>query len=139
MVWLELGVSSGMRLQLESTVDHPKELCCSTLIEIHSTTPGLKYPCMTKFDNQMHELQNSEYTLSIPLIPGTPEEMEDMLKLCSHVRFRVPQQVRATVWTSVVLVKVCFTLYTCTEMANTCLFVLFSDSSGTGRCTNSTQ
>ncbi|MCI4387434.1 hypothetical protein PGIGA_G00073920 [Pangasianodon gigas] len=40
----------------------------------------------------MQELALSEYTLGISLIPSTPQEMEDMLKLCSHVRFKVPQQ-----------------------------------------------
>lgn len=29
----------------------------------------------------------------IPLIPSTPEEMSEMLQLCSYVRFKVPQQV----------------------------------------------
>lgn len=29
----------------------------------------------------------------IPLIPSTPEEMGEMLQLCSYVRFKVPQQV----------------------------------------------
>ncbi|KAG7267297.1 hypothetical protein CRUP_000295 [Coryphaenoides rupestris] len=38
------------------------------------------------------ELQYNQYSLNIPLIPTTPEEMEDMLKLCSHVRFKIPQQ-----------------------------------------------
>ncbi|KAK7884900.1 hypothetical protein WMY93_028023 [Mugilogobius chulae] len=33
------------------------------------------------------------FTLNIPLIPTTPEEMEDMFKLCSHVRFKIPQQI----------------------------------------------
>lgn len=54
---------------------------------------GIKYPCETKFDNQLQDYEQSHYTLNIPLIPTTPEEMEDMLKLCSHVRFKVPQQV----------------------------------------------
>ena len=39
-------------------------------------------------------MEHSNYTLNIPLIPTTPEEMEDMFKLCSHVRFKIPQQVR---------------------------------------------
>lgn len=57
---------------------------------------GLKNQNETKFDCQMHDVEHSQYTLNIPLIPSTPEEMEEMLKLCSHVRFRVPQQVSDT-------------------------------------------
>lgn len=39
------------------------------------------------------ELSGSLDPQGIPLIPSTPEEMEDMLKLCSFVRFKIPQQV----------------------------------------------
>uniref|UniRef100_A0A8C2FU98 Tc1-like transposase DDE domain-containing protein n=1 Tax=Cyprinus carpio TaxID=7962 RepID=A0A8C2FU98_CYPCA len=38
----------------------------------------------SKFDSQMHEAEHSQYTLNIPLILSTPEEM---LKLCSHTSF----------------------------------------------------
>ncbi|KAL0158437.1 hypothetical protein M9458_046513, partial [Cirrhinus mrigala] len=55
-------------------------------------TEGLRNQNESKFDSQMCEVEHSQYTLNIPLIPSTPEEMEEMLKLCSHVRFRVPQQ-----------------------------------------------
>lgn len=55
---------------------------------------GIRHPCETKFDNHVQDLEHSNYTLNIPLIPTTPEEMEDMFKLCSHVRFKIPQQVR---------------------------------------------
>lgn len=57
---------------------------------------GLKIQSQSKFDSRMHDVEHSQYTLNIPLIPSTPEEMEEMLKLCSHVRFRVPQQVSHT-------------------------------------------
>ena len=39
------------------------------------------------------ELSGSLDPQGIPLIPSTPEEMDDMLKLCSFVRFKIPQQV----------------------------------------------
>ena len=60
---------------------------------------GIRHPCETKFDNHLQDLEHSNYTLSIPLIPTTPEEMEDMFRLCSHVRFKIPQQVRSTLET----------------------------------------
>lgn len=55
---------------------------------------GIRHPQETKFDNHLQDLKQSNYTLNIPLIPTTLEEMEDMFKLCSHVRFKIPQQVR---------------------------------------------
>lgn len=57
---------------------------------------GIRHPHETKFDNHLQDLKHSNYTLNIPLIPTTLEEMEDMFRLCSHVRFKIPQQVRAT-------------------------------------------
>uniref|UniRef100_A0A672MRL6 Abhydrolase domain containing 6b n=1 Tax=Sinocyclocheilus grahami TaxID=75366 RepID=A0A672MRL6_SINGR len=71
---------------------HPSDLCSLTLICL----TGLRNQNESKFDSQMHEVEHSQYTLNIPLIPSTPEEMEEMLKLCSHVRFRVPQQISHT-------------------------------------------
>lgn len=55
---------------------------------------GIRHPHETKFDNHLQDLKHSDYTLNIPLIPTTVEEMEDMFRLCSHVRFKIPQQVR---------------------------------------------
>lgn len=52
------------------------------------------YPSKTKSDKHMHELEFSEAMFGVSLIPYTPQEMGDMLKLCSHVRFKVPQQVK---------------------------------------------
>lgn len=57
--------------------------------------PGLPSTTDSKFIKQLRELQDSEGIDKIPLIPSTPEEMADMLKLCSYVRFKVPQQVRS--------------------------------------------
>lgn len=57
--------------------------------------PGLPSTTDSKFIKQLRELQESESIDRIPLIPSTPEEMADMLKLCSYVRFKVPQQVRS--------------------------------------------
>lgn len=68
---------------------YPSDLCSMTLI----CPSGLKNPNKSKFDSQMDDVEQSQYRLNIPLIPSSPEEMEEMLKLCSHVRFRVPQQI----------------------------------------------
>uniref|UniRef100_A0A672HXI9 Abhydrolase domain containing 6b n=1 Tax=Salarias fasciatus TaxID=181472 RepID=A0A672HXI9_SALFA len=59
----------------------PSEVCSMTLI----CPDGIRHPCETKFDNHLQDLEHSNYTLSIPLIPTTPEEMEDMFRLCSHI------------------------------------------------------
>lgn len=107
------------------------------IILFNSTSPGVKYPSKTKSDNYMHELELNEYKLGTSLIPSTPQEMENMLKLCSHVRFKVPQQVHISwifkgeldlclVWYSVLIFLIHYHL-------------LFLDSSRTGRCQTSTQ
>lgn len=65
------------------------------MITVCSFCPtGIRHPHETKFDNHLQDLKHSDYTLNIPLIPTTVEEMEDMFRLCSHVRFKIPQQVR---------------------------------------------
>nr|XP_014344972.1 PREDICTED: monoacylglycerol lipase ABHD6 [Latimeria chalumnae] len=65
--------------------------------DVHSLTlicpAGLEYPNESKFVKQLRELEKTQDVYSIPLIPSTPEEMEDMLKLCSYVRFKIPQQI----------------------------------------------
>lgn len=63
-----------------------------------SFDPGLPSTTDSKFIKQLRELQESKCIDRIPLIPSTPEEMADMLKLCSYVRFKVPQQVRSPGW-----------------------------------------
>lgn len=44
----------------------------------------------------LRDLEKSKDVRSIPLIPSTPEEMEDMLRLCSFVRFKIPHQVSSS-------------------------------------------
>lgn len=66
------------------------------MCKIQGFIAGIRHPQETKFDNHLQDLMLSNYTLNIPLIPTTPEEMEDMFRLCSHVRFKIPQQV----WTA---------------------------------------
>lgn len=54
---------------------------------------GLQYPTDSKFVQRLRELETSQDSDGIPLIPSTPEEMEEMLRLCSFVRFKIPKQV----------------------------------------------
>ncbi|XP_041954251.1 monoacylglycerol lipase ABHD6b [Alosa sapidissima] len=84
-----VGTSMGGNVAGVYAATYPADVCSITLI----CPAGIKYPCETKFDNHLQDLEESHYTLNIPLIPTNPEEMEDMLKLCSHVRFKVPQQI----------------------------------------------
>lgn len=65
---------------------------CKTSLSLYPA--GIRHLQETKFDNHLQDLKHSDYTLNIPLIPTTVEEMEDMFRLCSHVRFKIPQQVR---------------------------------------------
>ncbi|KAJ7316877.1 hypothetical protein JRQ81_003039 [Phrynocephalus forsythii] len=56
-------------------------------------TAGLPHERESRFVKQLQELKMSGVSDRIPLIPSTPEEMAEMLKLCSYVRFKVPQQI----------------------------------------------
>lgn len=80
------------------TVSNKTQACIMCLLtqELKTYPAGIRHPCETKFDNHLQDLEHSNYTLNIPLIPTTPEEMEDMFRLCSHVRFKIPHQVRPT-------------------------------------------
>ncbi|XP_053339126.1 monoacylglycerol lipase ABHD6b [Clarias gariepinus] len=84
-----VGNSMGGNVAGVYAACYPTDVCSMTLI----CPTGVKYPSKTESEKNNHELELSEYTLGIALIPSTPQEMEDMLKLCSHVRFKVPQQI----------------------------------------------
>uniref|UniRef100_A0A3B4BIT0 AB hydrolase-1 domain-containing protein n=1 Tax=Periophthalmus magnuspinnatus TaxID=409849 RepID=A0A3B4BIT0_9GOBI len=110
-----VGTSMGGNIAGVFAAFYPTEICSMTLI----CPDGIRHLCETKFDNHLQDLEHSNFTLNIPLIPTTPEEMEDMFKLCSHVRFKIPQQVRIVRYLShldhVIIIKKCpsgFTLWT---------------------------
>ncbi|XP_068184967.1 monoacylglycerol lipase ABHD6b isoform X1 [Antennarius striatus] len=84
-----VGTAMGGNVAGVYAACYPSEICGMTLI----CPDGIKHPHETKFDNHLQDLEQSNYTLTIPLIPTTPEEMEDMFRLCSHVRFKIPQQI----------------------------------------------
>uniref|UniRef100_H3DKL3 acylglycerol lipase n=1 Tax=Tetraodon nigroviridis TaxID=99883 RepID=H3DKL3_TETNG len=84
-----VGTSMGGNVAGVYAACYPADVCSMTLI----CPDGIRHPQETKFDNHLQDLKQSDYTLNIPLIPTTVEEMEDMFRLCSHVRFKIPQQI----------------------------------------------
>ncbi|XP_051483964.1 monoacylglycerol lipase ABHD6 isoform X2 [Apus apus] len=84
-----VGTSMGGNVAGVYAAQYPEDICSLTLI----CPAGLPSTTDSKFIKQLRELQESKSIDRIPLIPSTPEEMADMLKLCSYVRFKVPQQI----------------------------------------------
>lgn len=84
-----VGTSMGGHIAGVYAAEYPADVCSLTLL----CPAGLKYPNESKFIKQLRELKEDENVHRVPLIPSTPEEMEDMLKLCSYVRFKIPQQI----------------------------------------------
>nr|XP_015203468.1 PREDICTED: monoacylglycerol lipase ABHD6 isoform X3 [Lepisosteus oculatus] len=84
-----VGTSMGGNVAGVYAARYPSDICGLTLI----CPAGLKYPNPSKFVRQLQDLEKTQNVHAIPLIPSTPEEMEEMLKLCSYVRFKVPQQI----------------------------------------------
>ncbi|XP_019360511.1 PREDICTED: monoacylglycerol lipase ABHD6 isoform X2 [Gavialis gangeticus] len=83
-----VGTSMGGNVAGVYAAQYPAEVCSLSLV----CPAGLPYPTDNKFRKFLRELKESEHIDRIPLIPSTPEEMAEMLKLCSYVRFKVPQQ-----------------------------------------------
>ncbi|XP_040215147.1 monoacylglycerol lipase ABHD6 [Rana temporaria] len=85
-----VGTSMGGCVAGVYAAQNPEDICSLTLI----CPAGLQYPTESKFVKQLQGLAESgEENPRIPLVPSTAEEMGQMLKLCSHVRFKIPQQV----------------------------------------------
>ncbi|KAG8431353.1 hypothetical protein GDO86_018997, partial [Hymenochirus boettgeri] len=84
-----VGTSMGGNVAGVYASQYPTDLCSLTLI----CPAGLKYPNDSKFLKHLKEMKESDNDPKIPLIPSTAEEMEEMLRLCSFVRFKIPQQV----------------------------------------------
>lgn len=84
-----IGTSMGGNVAGVYAARHPSDLCGVTLI----CPAGLQYPTESKFVQRLRELEKTQNRDEIPLIPSTPEEMEEMLKLCSYVRFKIPKQI----------------------------------------------
>ncbi|XP_036187652.1 monoacylglycerol lipase ABHD6 isoform X1 [Myotis myotis] len=84
-----MGTSMGGNVAGVYAAYYPSDICSLTLV----CPAGLQYPTDNQFIQRLRELQESAAVEKIPLIPSTPEEMSEMLQLCSYVRFKVPQQI----------------------------------------------
>ncbi|XP_073667368.1 monoacylglycerol lipase ABHD6 isoform X1 [Tursiops truncatus] len=84
-----IGTSMGGHVAGVYAAHYPSDVCSLSLV----CPAGLQYSTDNQFVQRLKELQESAAVEKIPLIPSTPEEMSEMLQLCSYVRFRVPQQI----------------------------------------------
>ncbi|XP_066554326.1 monoacylglycerol lipase ABHD6 isoform X2 [Amia ocellicauda] len=84
-----VGTSMGGNVAGVYAARYPSDISSLTLI----CPAGLQYPNESKFVKQLRDLERTNNIQGIPLIPSTPEEMEEMLKLCSYVRFKIPHQI----------------------------------------------
>ncbi|XP_070594520.1 monoacylglycerol lipase ABHD6 [Erythrolamprus reginae] len=84
-----LGTSMGGHVGGVYAAQYPEDVCCLTLI----CPGGVRNTKETALVKELTEQKKNGYFEYIPLIPSTPEEMGEMLKLCSYVRFKVPRQI----------------------------------------------
>ncbi|KAJ8333351.1 hypothetical protein SKAU_G00422470 [Synaphobranchus kaupii] len=84
-----VGTSMGGNVAGMYAACHPAHIFGLTLI----CPAGLRSPNKSRFLKQLQALEKAGVSQGSPLIPTSPEEMEDMLRLCSHVRFKIPQQI----------------------------------------------
>lgn len=83
-----VGTSMGGNVAGVYAAQHPDVLCSITLM----CPAGLVYPTESQFISRLRELEKSEQEESIPLIPSTTQELEDMLKLCCYSPINLPKQ-----------------------------------------------
>uniref|UniRef100_A0A3Q0RPM2 Abhydrolase domain containing 6, acylglycerol lipase n=1 Tax=Amphilophus citrinellus TaxID=61819 RepID=A0A3Q0RPM2_AMPCI len=74
-----VGTSMGGNVAGVYAATYPTFLSSVTLI----CPAGLVYPTESEFINRLRELEKGEKDDSIPLIPTTLQELDDMLRLCS--------------------------------------------------------
>ncbi|KAM5187552.1 monoacylglycerol lipase ABHD6 isoform 3-T11 [Callospermophilus lateralis] len=84
-----IGTSMGGHVAGVYAAYYPSDVSSLCLV----CPAGLQYSTDNQFVQRLKELQDSATMQKIPLIPSTPEEMSEMLQLCSYVRFKVPQQI----------------------------------------------
>ncbi|KAM4721472.1 monoacylglycerol lipase ABHD6 [Rhinophrynus dorsalis] len=83
------GTSMGGNVAGVYAAQYPNDISSLSLI----CPAGLNYPTDSKFLKHLKVLKESGNDQKIPLIPSNAGEMEEMLRLCSYVRFKIPQQV----------------------------------------------
>ncbi len=74
--------------------------------------PGLVYPTDSEFISRLKELEKNQQEESIPLIPTTPQELEDMLRLCCYTPLNLPRQVQNCATWSKIQIKTLLRLQT---------------------------
>ncbi|XP_077429846.1 monoacylglycerol lipase abhd6-A-like [Vanacampus margaritifer] len=84
-----VGTSMGGNVAGVYAATYPTYLSGVTLM----CPSGLVYPTETKFITRLREMEKNPEGSSIPLIPSTPRELEDMLRLCCHKTPKIPRQV----------------------------------------------
>ncbi|XP_024412543.2 monoacylglycerol lipase ABHD6 [Desmodus rotundus] len=84
-----IGSSMGGNVAGVYAAYYPSDVCSLSLV----CPAGLKYSSDNQFTQELKEMQDLASAEKIPLIPTTPEEMSELLQLCSYVRFKVPQQI----------------------------------------------
>ncbi|XP_041809551.1 monoacylglycerol lipase abhd6-B-like [Chelmon rostratus] len=83
------GTSMGGNVAGVYAAHYSAHLSGATLI----CPAGLVYPTDSEFISRLKELENSQKEESIPLIPSTPQELDDMLRLCCYTPLNLPRQV----------------------------------------------
>ncbi|XP_040060906.2 monoacylglycerol lipase abhd6-A isoform X1 [Gasterosteus aculeatus] len=84
-----VGTSMGGNVAGVYAARYPAQLSGVTLM----CPAGLVYPTETEFIRRLRELENTPQVESIPLIPSTPQELDDMLKLCCYTPPKLHRQV----------------------------------------------
>lgn len=84
-----VGTSMGGNVAGVYAAQYPTYLCSATLI----CPAGLVYPTESEFITRLRELEKNQQEDSIPLIPTTTEELEEMLRLCCRTPPKLPRQV----------------------------------------------
>ncbi|XP_029007376.1 monoacylglycerol lipase abhd6-A-like [Betta splendens] len=84
-----VGTSMGGNVAGVYAATYPSSLCSITLM----CPAGLIYPKDSEFVSRLKELEKTQQEDSIPLIPSSLPQLEDMLRLCCHNPLNLPRQV----------------------------------------------
>nr|XP_057910876.1 monoacylglycerol lipase abhd6-B-like [Doryrhamphus excisus] len=84
-----VGTSMGGNVAGVYAATYPAQLSGLTLM----CPSGLVYPTDSEFISQLRELEKNPEQESIPLIPSTHQELEEMLQLCCYAPLKLPRQV----------------------------------------------
>lgn len=84
-----VGTSMGGNVAGVYAAHYPADLSSITLV----CPAGLIYPTDSEFISRLREMEKTQQEDSIPLIPSTPQELDDMLRLCCYTPLNLPRQV----------------------------------------------